>query len=165
MPGRQSAAHGRARHRRPRFRGATRRWRETGPAGGLRTRPSGPRRARFRRRSPRPRWPCGGSRGWGHAGPGCGIHPWKSLSVVHQGAEALFRSWDARSNNKLKLMREVPSRPQCGGGDQFGLKGLDASADEVGGNVQRPGRADGSQQGVGVGRHGIAPNGQVCQRA
>jgi hypothetical protein len=149
------AAHGPARHRRCRLRGAARQWPETGRAAGLRSRPCGRWRVRTRRRPPRPRWPCGGSRGWGRAGPGCGIHPWKCLSVVHQG-------WQAPVSSRAMESQAVGIR--CGRvltGLQLGLEGLDASANQVGGNVQRPGGANGGQQGIGVGHDGVAAKGQL----
>src|SRR5574341_2257787 len=50
-------------------------------------------------------------------------------------------------------------------GRQFRLERLDAGADEVGGNVQRPRRANGGQQGIGVGLDGVAPERELGERA
>src|SRR3990167_796953 len=50
-------------------------------------------------------------------------------------------------------------------GRLLGFEGLDARTDEVGGNIQRPGRGNGRQQGVGVGCHGIAAKREVGQTA
>ena len=75
-----------------------------------------------RRRSARsPRWRCGGSTGWGRAGRGCGRLPSVALSAVDRGAQ---RGW------------------RIG----YRCEGLDAGADQVGRDAQRPGGGHGGQQ-------------------
>ena len=97
-------------------------------------------------RSPRPRWPGGGSRGWA-AQALMRVTSMESL-LVHQGTGALFRSWDAGQTTNKNGKRSGWAAGRLG---TIGFEGLDACADQVGAMSSAQAAADGGQQGVGIG--------------